>query len=40
MKNKKLINWLCLTGILAALFYLLHDIEFRIGDWICFVSAI
>ncbi|MDO5475286.1 MAG: DUF998 domain-containing protein [Candidatus Saccharibacteria bacterium] len=26
MKNKKLINWLCLTGILAALFYLLHDI--------------
>lgn len=26
MKNKKLINWLCLLGILSFIFYLLHDI--------------
>ena len=26
MKNKKLINYLCLSGILSILFYLLHDI--------------
>ena len=26
MKNKKLINWLCLTGIISVIFYLLHDI--------------
>ena len=26
MKKKKLINWLCLSGILSAIFYLLHDI--------------
>ena len=26
MKNKKLINYLCLTGILSIVFYLLHDI--------------
>ncbi len=26
MKNKKLINWLCLTGVLSAIFYLLHDV--------------
>ena len=26
MKNKKLINWLCLLGILSFVFYLLHDI--------------
>ena len=26
MKNKKLINYLCLTGILSVVFYLLHDI--------------
>ena len=26
MRNRKLINWLCLTGILGAIFYLLHDI--------------
>lgn len=26
MKNKKLINWLCLTSILSFVFYLLHDI--------------
>lgn len=26
MKNKKLINWLCLTGIISIIFYLLHDI--------------
>lgn len=26
MKKHQLINWLCLTGILAAIFYLLHDI--------------
>ena len=24
--NKKLINWLCLTGIISVIFYLLHDI--------------
>ena len=26
MKNKKLINWLCLSGVLSIIFYLLHDI--------------
>lgn len=26
MKNKKLINWLCLSGIISVIFYLLHDI--------------
>ena len=26
MRNKKLINWLCLLGILVPAFYLLHDI--------------
>ena len=26
MKNKKLINWLCLTGFISVIFYLLHDI--------------
>ena len=26
MKDKKLINWLCLTGIISIIFYLLHDI--------------
>lgn len=26
MKNKNLINWLCLSGILSVIFYLLHDI--------------
>ena len=26
MKNKKLINWLCLSGVLSIVFYLLHDI--------------
>ena len=26
MKNKRLINYLCLTGILSIVFYLLHDI--------------
>ena len=26
MKKKKLINWLCLSGILSVMFYLLHDI--------------
>ena len=26
MKKYKLINWLCLSGIIAAVFYLLHDI--------------
>lgn len=26
MKNRKLINWLCLLGILSFVFYLLHDI--------------
>lgn len=26
MKNKKLINWLCLSGIISIVFYLLHDI--------------
>lgn len=26
MKNKKLINWLCLSGILSIIFYLFHDI--------------
>ena len=26
MKNKRLINWLCLSGILGIVFYLLHDI--------------
>ena len=26
MKNKKLINWLCLCGVLSIIFYLLHDI--------------
>ncbi len=26
MKKKKLINWLCLTGIVSVIFYLLHDI--------------
>ena len=25
MKNKKLINWLCLSGALSVIFYLLHD---------------
>ncbi len=26
LKNKKLINWLCLSGILSIIFYLLHDV--------------
>lgn len=26
MKNKSLINWLCLSGVLSIVFYLLHDI--------------
>ena len=26
MKNKKLINWLCLSGVISIIFYLLHDI--------------
>ena len=26
MKEKRLINWLCLTGIISIIFYLLHDI--------------
>lgn len=26
MKKKKLINWLCLCGVLSIVFYLLHDI--------------
>ena len=26
MKKKKLINWLCLSGIISIVFYLLHDI--------------
>lgn len=26
MKKKKLINWLCLSGIVSIVFYLLHDI--------------
>lgn len=26
MNNKNLINWLCLTGIISVIFYLLHDI--------------
>ena len=26
MKNKKLIQWLCLSGIMSTFFYLLHDI--------------
>ena len=26
MNNKKLINWLCLCGVLSIIFYLLHDI--------------
>ena len=26
MKNKKLINWLCLTGVISIIFYILHDI--------------
>ena len=26
MKKKKLINWLCLSGILSVIFYLLHDV--------------
>ena len=26
MKNKKLINWLCLCGVVSIVFYLLHDI--------------
>ena len=26
MKNKKLINWLCISGIISIIFYLLHDI--------------
>lgn len=26
MKNKRLINWLCLSGIVSIIFYLLHDI--------------
>ena len=26
MKKKKLINWLCLSGIVSVIFYLLHDI--------------
>ena len=26
MKNKKLINWLCLSGVVSIIFYLLHDI--------------
>ncbi len=25
MKKRKLINWLCLSGVVAAVFYLLHD---------------
>ena len=24
--GKKLINWLCLSGVLSIIFYLLHDI--------------
>lgn len=26
MKNKRLINWLCFSGIVSVIFYLLHDI--------------
>ena len=26
MKNRKLINWLCLSGVISIIFYLLHDI--------------
>ncbi len=26
LKNKKLINWLCLSGIVSIIFYLLHDV--------------
>ena len=26
MKNKKLINWLSLSGVISIVFYLLHDI--------------
>lgn len=26
MKNKKLINWLCISGVISIIFYLLHDI--------------
>ena len=26
MKKRKLINWLCLTGILSLIFYILHDV--------------
>ena len=26
MKKRKLINWLCLSGVIAAVFYLIHDI--------------
>ena len=26
MKNKKLINYLCLSGILSIIFYVLHDV--------------
>lgn len=26
MKNKKLINWLCLSSVISIIFYLLHDI--------------
>ena len=26
MKKKSLINWLCLTGVLSVVFYLLHDV--------------
>lgn len=37
MKKHQLINWLCLTGVLAAIFYLLHDIIGAINypgyDW-------
>ena len=26
MKNKKLINWLALSGVISVIFYILHDI--------------
>ena len=26
MEKKKLINWLCLSGVLSVIFYLLHDV--------------
>ena len=26
MKKKRLINWLCLSGVISVIFYLLHDI--------------